>query len=275
MQSVDCNKLEVVNRHHARRDLYRTAGPEADQPPSTFPDTDNWMRWFTGPQLCKRNWRGGLVSKRTRERGGEVAWGQSEETEGEQMQSQIQEMWEEEGTHEGARRGCRRGQGLLLNVILFILSVSIQGANSPASLPQWFLICALSRGESGGGGSLQSPVSTGLQEPSGVAVIITACVIASHESLLTQYVTFIAWIPPVVAPPEGHIELRGRHDWINYCGESKGRFSFHRGVCVWVCHGGLCWSWCSVLKGQTAVASCHVPQTHSCVVGVLSPSMHL
>lgn len=36
MQSVDCNKLEVVNRHHARCDLYRTVDPpEAGSCPPT------------------------------------------------------------------------------------------------------------------------------------------------------------------------------------------------------------------------------------------------
>lgn len=34
MQSVDCNKLEVVNRHNAQRDLYRTVeGPKAGARP--------------------------------------------------------------------------------------------------------------------------------------------------------------------------------------------------------------------------------------------------
>lgn len=79
----------------------------------------------------------------------------------------------------------------VFNVILFILSIFFlgrEGANSPASLSQWFLIPAVSVGVRGV--TLQSPLNMGPQKPCGVTVIITACVITSHEPLPAQYVTF-------------------------------------------------------------------------------------
>lgn len=47
MQSVDCNKLEVVNGHHARRDLLPDGGAQGWVPFSSHESvlsTNNWMQ---------------------------------------------------------------------------------------------------------------------------------------------------------------------------------------------------------------------------------------
>lgn len=94
---------------------------------------------------------------------------------------------------------------------------------------------------------LQSPVSTGPQKPSRVAVIITACIITSREPLPAQYVTFLS--PGLLfchSARGAHWqllhELRNRHDWLDQLLWSVKGQVFH------------CWGLCHICYGKLSVS---------------------
>lgn len=91
------------------------------------------------------------------------------------------------------------------------------------------------------GVTLQIPASTGPQNPSSVAAIISACVITDTNRCSRGASVRESSHFALIAQPEGHVGKRGvaeetdMTDWINYYEVLKGRFSIRVGG-----GGGLC-----------------------------------